>query len=405
MTESATTAVHDTFADLEHLEDQRGAFAPITSNEKTARMQRLAELLREAHLDAFLVEPTATLAYLSDVTWGMSERLFGLVVLADGSHFWLAPSFEVASLRARIASLAADDATPHIVAWHEHEYAWRPLAAELDARRVDRIAVDPRARAFVVQSLIECMGSERVAPGQPIVRALRGTKSANELALLRGANEITKRAISSVAETLRPGMTDHEIGARMQAAQRRMGLTSTWVLPLLGEGAAYPHGSAAGRTLGQGDAILVDTGGALHGYQSDITRTWVFEGTASGDFLDGWNAVRSAQARAFEAIRPGVPCAEIDRAARAVIGAAGFGSEYEGFAHRLGHGIGTEGHEEPNLDGGSQALLEPGMTFSNEPGIYLPGRFGVRIEDVVLVTESGADVFGDWQAGPNSPTS
>ncbi len=391
------------FSDFDLLTDRRGDFAPISADEKRTRVARLAALLAEDGVDAFLVEPTATMRYLTDLTWGMSERLFALVVLADGSSFWIAPSFEETSLRARLARPAGEE--PDLVLWEEHEYAWRPLAAALEARGVTRIAIDPRARAFVVHGLAAELGVERVVAGQPIVRRLRGAKSDAELALLRAANEITKSAIETVADSLRPGMTDHEIGARMHDAQSRLGLTGTWVLPLIGDAAAYPHGSPNGTALANGDVLLIDTGGALHGYQSDITRTWVFGGRAGGEFLDGWNACRDAQRRAFDAIRPGVPCGDIDRAARAAIGDAGFGAGYEGFAHRLGHGIGTEGHEEPNFDGGADTPLAPGMTFSNEPGIYLPGRFGVRVEDIVVVTASGADVFGRWQESPNSPAS
>jgi Xaa-Pro dipeptidase len=384
------------FADLE---DRSQGLEPISAEEKAARVQRLAGLLEAQGMDGLLVEPGATLRYLSDVSWGTSERLFALVVLADGSTFWVVPSFEVPRARKRIGE-GAD-----VLGWDEHEYAFEPLAAELRRRDVDRLAIDPRARAFVAQNLMYEFGLGSVLPGTGIVRDLRGAKDAHELELMRAANEATKDAILAVSERMQPGITDREFGALIRTAQSRLGLRGVWVLPLFDESASYPHGSPEGRVLEPGDTVLVDTGGSYHGYQSDITRTWVHGAAPGPELTRGWNAVREAQRRAFETIRPGLPCKAIDAAARAAIEAAGYGSGYETFAHRLGHGIGLEGHEEPYLDGGSEVILAPGMTFSDEPGIYLPGEFGVRIEDIVVVTADGADVFGDWQRDPSSPGS
>jgi Xaa-Pro dipeptidase len=251
--------------------------------------------------------------------------------------------------------------------------------------------------------LAEEFGSERVVSGRVVVRDLRGRKDDHEIALLRGVNELTQEAILAVSQRLRPGMTDRDIGAWIRRAQERLGLRGVWVLPLLGETAAYPHGRPEGRTLEPGDLLLVDTGGSLHGYQSDNTRTWIFDGKPTREVARGWNAVRDAQKSAFETMRPGIPCRAIDAAARNVLARAGFGRGYENFAHRLGHGIGMDGHEEPYLDGGNELLMEPGMTFSDEPGIYLPGEYGIRLEDIVVVTKAGADHFGNWQAGPLSP--
>ena len=388
----------DLFADLE---DQRPLHRPITAQEKAVRRQQLGRLLADRGLDALLVEASPTLTYLSDVTWGRSERLFALIVLADGSSFWIAPAFEVPRAEEKIRE-AGGPAGP-VIAWDEHEYAWAPLAAALRERGVERIAIEPSSRAFVPFALARELGSDRVVDGTELVIALRGVKEPHELALLRAANEITQRAIVAVSERLRPGMTDHDVARWMRHAQQRMGLTGVWVLALLDEGAAYPHGRASGETLEKGDLVLVDTGGALHGYQSDNTRTWIFDGAPSAEVERGWNAVRDAQKRAYETIRPGIPASEVDAAARGVLTEAGYGPGYEAFAHRLGHGIGLEGHESPNFDGGSGTILAPGMTFSDEPGIYLPGRFGIRIEDIVAVTAEGADHFGNWQQGPRSP--
>jgi Xaa-Pro aminopeptidase len=152
-----------------------------------------------------------------------------------------------------------------------------------------------------------------------------------------------------------------------------------------------------------GAVVLIDTGGALHGYQSDNTRTWVHAGEPTEEFARAWDAVQAAQQAAFAALRPGAPCRGVDEAARAVLTEAGYGPGYRCFTHRVGHGIGTEVHQSPYLDGGSEAVLEPGMTFSDEPGVYLPGQWGLRLEDIVMVTEEGGDHFGSWQQGPTSP--
>jgi Xaa-Pro dipeptidase len=396
--EDSAGELAEIFSDLG---DQSRRWQPISPAEKRPRLARAAGCLAAAGVDALLVEPGATLSYLSDVGWGRSERLFALVVLADGGCFWIVPAFEAPRAERRVAE--ADGPGGPLVTWDEHEYAWEPLAAALRARGVERIAIEPEARAFVAQRLAAAFGAERVLAGHGIVRALRARKDARELELLRGASELTQRAIQAVAERLRPGLTDRELGGWITHAQQRLGLRDTWVLPLFGPSAAYPHGEPEGRKLEPGAGILVDTGGELHGYQSDITRSWTFGAPADPEFTRAWRAVRSAQAAAYERMAPGVPCREIDRTARESIEAAGYPGGYTVFGHRLGHGIGLQGHEEPYFDGGNELLLEPGMTFSDEPGIYLAGRLGVRLEDIVVVTRDGADHFGDWQRGPDRP--
>ena len=386
------------FADLT---DRSGEWQPIPRAAKLARVERLSGILRAHSIDALVIEPGPTLAYLSDVGWGRSERLFALVVPAVGPCFWVVPAFEVPRAERLIA--AAGGPNGDIVAWDEHEYAWEPLASALRERHLERVAVEPGARAFVVQRLAWAYGPDRVAPGWEVVRDLRGVKEAHELDLMRGASELTQAALAAVAERLHAGMSDHDLGAWVERAQERLGLTGTWVLPLLGEGASFPHGEPEGRTLEKGSLVLVDTGGSLHGYQSDVTRTWVHDGAPNAEVERAWSTVREAQQRAFETLRPGAAARDVDRAARTVIERAGYGAGYAAFSHRLGHGIGLEGHEEPYLDGGNELALRPGMTFSDEPGIYLAGRFGVRLEDIVAVTADGADHFGDWQASVRAP--
>lgn len=398
LTDDRRGELDELFADLT---DQRHRVEPISSAERAARRARLARLLAERALDALLVEPDSTLEYLAGVHWSRSERLFGLVVLADGSWFWICPSFE--EPKARLQVDAADGPGGDLVTWDEHEYAFRPLAAALAERGAARVAVDPMGRAFVLDELRRARGDAPTVSGAAVVKELRGRKDAHELAILRHANELTQRAIAATAERLEPGMTGRAIGEMVTHAQARLGFENLWVLPLIGPAAAYPHGEHDTIPVATGDVVLVDTGGSFHGYESDITRTWVQGGKPSAEVAKVWNTVRDAQQRAFDAMMPGVRAGDVDRVARRVIEDAGYGRGYEHFSHRLGHGIGMEGHEEPYLDGGNDLALAPGMTFSDEPGIYLYGEFGVRLEDIVVVTEDGADHFGDWQRSPMAP--
>ena len=394
-------ALDELFADLS---DRRGEAAPISAAERGARRVRLGALLASAGLDAFLCESGPTLSYLADVRWGRSERLFALVVLADGSHFWIVPAFEAEKARLQIdRSLDPELPGGEIVAWNEDEYAWGPLAAALRARGVERVGLDPQTRLFVASGLSAELGGGRVVDARDVLVELRGRKDAHELELLRRANELTQEAIVAVSRHVRPGHSARDVSEMMNHAQRRLGLTGTWCLALVGPAAAYPHGEELGRVLAPGDLLLVDTGGSFHGYQSDNTRTWAVGGALGVDETRAWHAVRDAQRSAFEAIRPGVEARTVDAAARDSLVRSGYPGGFAVLTHRLGHGIGLEGHEDPYFDGGSRVVLEPGMTFSDEPGIYLYGRFGVRLEDIVVVTEDGAGHFGSWQAGPDSP--
>lgn len=384
-----------------HLSDQSQSVMPITSAERAERRRRLGRILADSGADALILEGGSTMTYLSGIAWGRSERLFALVVLADGSHFWVCPAFEES--RARLAIDAADGPGGAFVSWQEDEYPYAPIESALRERRAERVLVEPSLRYIFAERLAVKLGRERVASGHAAIVALRGKKDAHEIALLRRANELTQLAIHAVAATLVPGLTGAQIGARMDRAHEKLGMRGPWNLSLIGPASALPHGDPAAAPLARGDVLLIDTGASLHGYQSDNTRTWVFDGTPSSEVENVWFAVRDAQLRAFEGVRPGAVCKTIDARARDLIAQRGFGPGHTRFTHRLGHGIGLEGHEDPYFDGGSETVLASGMTLSNEPGIYLPGRFGVRLEDIVVVTEAGADHFGSWQIGPTSP--
>ena len=362
-------------------------------------MARLAKLLGDSEADAFLCEPGTTLRYLTGIQGRKSERLFGLVVFADGSLLWVAPSFEVE----RMKRLVADGPGGEMLGWDEHEYPFRPLASAMTEKKAQRIAIEPELRHVFAAGLGKELGDENVVFGGPLTEALRGVKDEHELAILRRANELTVRAFAAMEERVVPGLTAAQVGRMMTRAQEKLGLSSIWNLTLVGPRAAEPHGGTDNTPIEKGDVLLIDTGGTLFGYQSDNTRTWVVGAKPTEEVIKVWNVVRDAQFAAMEAIGPGKECRNVDLVAREIVGAAGYGRGYANFTHRLGHGIGMDGHEGPYFDGGSQVLMTPGMTFSNEPGIYLRERFGVRLENIVAVTEDGAECFGGWQKGPDSP--
>ena len=371
------------FADLAGFCDgvpglDRSAFA--------SHVGRLQEGLRTAGLDAIVVEPGPTMFHLTGVRWGTSERLFAVVIPAVGRPWWVCPAFEAGRAEERAGS-GAD-----LRLWHEHEDPYALVAAGLPPK-AERIAVGPGMRHFVYAGIAKAAAPRLIVSGREVVRDLRMIKGEQELRLMDRANRATKAALRRVAAMTRVGMKESEVRSLIVAAQRTAGLSNVWALVLFGPNAAFPHGTGQERTLEAGDLVLIDTGGQLHGYCSDITRTWPV-GPASDEARRVFDVVLEAQTAAFSKLGPGVPCQEVDAAARAVITKAGFGPDYAAFVHRLGHGIGLQGHEDPYLVRGNGLILAPGMTMSNEPGIYIRGQIGVRIEDIVAITASGYRVFG-----------
>jgi Xaa-Pro dipeptidase len=349
------------------------------------RRERAREAMRASGLDALLLEPGPSMEYFTGVEWGRSERSFLLLLFAEGDPLWICPAFEERRARERIPS-------DHFVeTWEEDASPFALAAGRFPSGVV--VGIEPSVRSFIPEGIRAARPELRLVPGAEAVRRCRMIKSEKELALLRRANEITKRCIDAAFETVREGMTERDLSAAVRDAHAAAGMSGPWALVLFGPNAAFPHGTKNARRLSPGDVALVDAGGSLHGYQSDVTRTRVL-GEPGVPLRRAFETVYRAQEEAAAAVRPGRGCSEIDAVARAVVEAAGFGSGYETFTHRLGHGIGLEGHEEPYLVRGNSTVLRPGITFSIEPGIYVPGEFGVRLEDIFAVTSSGAERLG-----------
>lgn len=376
---------------------------PIAASEYDDRLTRLRNQLAQSKQAALIVEAGVDMQYLGGPSWGLSERPLLLVIPRDADPLLIGPAFEAGTLEARQG--------PHryaVQVWQEHESPYALVESHLHAAKLranDAVAVGSATRAFVLDGLREA-GTRRRFDSRPgALEACRRRKSPAELALLRRANEATQTAIAAASKHAREGMAEHELALHVREAQIAAGLQNPWALVLFGPNAAYPHGTPEGRKLQAGDLILVDTGGFLHGYASDITRTWAFPDPSAIDDerRRAWSIVRDAQAAALAKIRPGVRCAEVDAAAREVIAKAGFDRDYGHFSHRLGHGIGLQVHEAPYLVRDAEHVLEVGNTMSNEPGLYVPGQWGMRLEDIVAVGEQGPELFGTAAASLAEP--
>jgi Xaa-Pro aminopeptidase len=319
------------------------------------------------------------------------------VVTREGDPAWVTPAFEKARGLEQI-TLGSD-----VRAWQEHESPYALLAAILrDRKATGRIGIEETLPFVFADGLAQALPGARLESGTPVTAGCRMIKDAHEIALMRRANEITVQAHRAVFASLKAGLTQAEVSRLCSEALRRLGMGGG-ALVLFGADAAFPHGTTKPQPLKAGDVVLLDGGGRLHGYASDITRTAVFGAPPTERQRRIWDVVRRAQEAAFKAARPGAECQAVDLAARRVVEEAGFGKEYEQFTHRVGHGIGMDGHEWTYLVRGNQTRLQPGMCFSDEPGIYIPGEIGVRHEDIIFITENGAENMTLWSGTPEEP--
>ncbi|KAJ1558878.1 hypothetical protein HK096_010509 [Nowakowskiella sp. JEL0078] len=383
---------------------------PIQYDEFLSRQSRLVALLKDSEIDAFISEPgTGTTKYLfgQEFEWSLSERPFLFVVTEDGTIAIVYPKFE----ETRVLQLLPKAITPlnyKLLPWEENSTAFIALADFLSESLKDtyQVSVDPNVRGFILSGISLKTSSTNVIAkdGNLIIRQIRMHKSTAELALLKQANVVTKAAIATAAKFVRVGTTEDGLRNNVLAALRAGGLINVWAIILFGDNAAYPHGTngETKKLTSSGSVILVDAGGELYGYQSDITRSWWFNGGNKNNLpplevREVWGTVREAQKAAIAKAKIiGSNCDDVDSAARSVISSKGFGEGYQAFTHRLGHGIGLEGHEEPYLTlGNSETKVAAGQTFTVEPGIYIPGKLGIRLEDVVVIREHIDEATGD----------
>jgi Xaa-Pro dipeptidase len=372
---------------------------PITADERNARIAKAQRLMAEQKIDAIFMEGTASCFYFAAMRWGQSERTFGLVIPAKGDVAYVCPGFE--EDRARELIKFGND----VRTWQEDESPYALIAGIVKDRGVQhrRIGMEERVRFFIADGVHNAAPGFDIVDATPVTAGCRVYKSKAEIALMQRANDATIAAYRAAFATMKDGMTQGELSANIAAAFRALGFTGGASVQV-GQWSALPHGSITPQKIKEGDIVMVDGGTSCEGYASDITRTTVF-GKPTPRQIEVWNKEKEAQTAAFNAMKLGAPCESVDTAARAVIEAAGFGPGYKvpGLPHRTGHGIGLEGHEWTNFVKGNTTPLAPGMCFSDEPMIAIPGEFGIRLEDCVFFDEDGARFFTKQSVAIDQP--
>lgn len=383
----APDAVPGTIRALRPMTD---GIVPITDAEREARIEKARRLMAEQKLDALFLEAGSSLFYYTGVRWGLSERLFGVVIPARGELAYVAPAFE--EMRARELIKFSND----VRVWQEDESPYRLVAQILRDRgaAAGRVGVEERVRFFVADGVRQEAPRAEYVLATPVTAGCRMIKSPAELALMQRAADIQIAAYRAAFATLREGMTQYDFGRNVAAAFASLGAPGGSAGAQFGQYSAFPHGSVQPQQLREGDVVLVDGGCTVEGYWSDITRTTVF-GEPSPRQREVWELERRAQDAAFRAAQVGATCESVDAAARKVITDAGFGPDYKvpGLPHRTGHGIGLDIHEWTNFVRGNRTVLQPGMCFSDEPMIAIYGEFGIRLEDCLHITDDGPKFF------------
>jgi Xaa-Pro dipeptidase len=362
---------------------------PIGMAEHGARLAKVQGLMQQKKIAAFLVESGPSLEYFTGVRWHRSERTTAALIPAEGRTVIVTPYFEEPSIRETL-KVAAE-----VRPWKEDESPFELLAGALREHAAGPLAVEPTTRLFIVERTSKAAASApQVIPGDELIRACRMHKSPHEIALMQAANDVTIAALRHTHGRVEAGMSGADILGLMVNATQALGGAHEFTLVLLNEASAFPHGSIKPQQVHAGSVILIDTGCSVHGYQSDISRSWVF-GSASARQRELWNTVKRGQELAQETAKLGVPVGTIDRTVRTFYEQKGWSRDYglPGLSHRTGHGIGMEVHEAPYLVRNDTTPLEAGMCFSDEPGLYIPGEFGIRLEDCWYMTDTGPKLF------------
>ena len=370
--------------------DLTGDVSSIGVDERLARVAKAQRLMAEHDIDAILLEPGSAMLYFSGVSWWRSERLTTVVIPREGDIGIVTPFFEEPSVRESM-TFGNDVRT-----WHEDESPFAQVAGILRDRgiRKGRVGLEDTVRYFVVEGLKAALPDVEVVAALPVTQGCRMYKSAHEIELMKKASEVTLAAYRHVYANLEKGMIPSDVSSMMQAAQTGYGGVGIWNIALFGVASAYPHGTTQPQKIEEGQIVLMDCGCSVHGYQSDISRTFVF-GEASKKQRKVWDTVRKGQQIAFETAQVGTPAGAVDDAVRSYYESLGYGPGYAtpGLSHRTGHGIGMDGHESVNFIHGEKTPLASGMCFSNEPGLYDFSDFGVRLEDCLHMTDDGPAWF------------
>jgi Xaa-Pro dipeptidase len=373
------------------LKSRKDEATPITRQERQQRQERARKLMTENSIDAILLMEGTCLRYFTGIRWWGGERTFALVLPAKGPAFYVCPAFEEGRAREQIAK-SPNGENPDVRVWQEDESPYQRIAQGLKERGIatGKLGLEETMR-YVFADGIAKAASADITSATPVTAGCRMIKSSYEIALMRLASQVTLAAYEAAYRAVKDGMTQPELEDLVQKAHAQLGFNGGADVQV-GEFSAFPHGSVTPQVVHEGTIVLMDGGCAVEGYQSDITRTFVL-GKASDKMKSVFDIVHRAQSAALAAAKPGAECGSVDAAARKVVIDAGYGPDYKYFTHRLGHGLGMDGHEWPYLVRGNPAKLLANITTSNEPGIYIRGEFGIRLEDDIHITENGAELF------------
>ena len=374
------------------LTSMRDQARPITADERRGRIEKARRLMAAENIDALMLCSGTSLVYFTNIRWSGGERLFTCIVPAKGEPFFVCPAFEEDRAREQIA-LGPFAGTADVRTWEEHESPYERVAQGLRDRGLTtgRVGVEETVKFVFSDGVAQAAPAMSLVSGTPVTAGCRMVKDAHELELMQLASNVTLKAYEAAYRALAEGMTQNDFAALVAAAHARLGFNGGAGVQV-GPYSALPHGSIQPQVVREGTILLIDGGCSAEGYASDISRTFVL-GKATDKMKQVFEIERRAQDAALAAAKPGVPCEAVDAAARKVIVDAGYGPDYKYFTHRVGHGMGMDGHEWPYLTRGNTLPLAPGMTFSDEPGIYIPGEFGVRLEDDMYITDDGAKLF------------
>jgi Xaa-Pro dipeptidase len=377
-------------APIAALKSRKHEAKPITAAERQQRIERARELMTEQKMDALLVCGGTTLEYFAGIKWWLSERFFAMILPAKGAPFFVCPAFEEDRAREQVAKGPFGGSKADVRTWEEHENPHERVREGLSDRGLSTgtIGIEEYTYYTYADRLAKTALQLKLVLGTPVTAGCRMIKSQHELALMKLASEVTWSAYKAAWQSLKPGMTQNDFAGFVARAHERQGFQGGAGVQV-GEYSALPHGSIQPQVVKEGTILLVDGVGDVEGYKSDISRTFVL-GKATDKMKRVFEIEQRAQKAALAAAKPGVPCEAVDAAARKVIVEAGYGPDYKYFTHRVGHGMGMDVHEWPYLVRGNKLPLQPGMTFSDEPGIYIRGEFGVRLEDDMVITENGA---------------
>ncbi|RZT54835.1 Xaa-Pro aminopeptidase [Sphingomonas sp. BK036] len=397
---SVSTLLRAAEPDLSALSDITGGAKPIDAAERAARLVRAQSLMKAAGIGAALIEPGSSMIYFTGVRWHTSERLTLAVIPVEGTPCIVTPFFEEPSVRETLA-VPAD-----VRVWQEDEDPLRVVAGFLRDRKLAArpIGLEADVRYFAYAGLARVLPDAKIVSADPVVRASRMIKTPAEIALMQTATDVTLAAYRWTKARVETGMTGPQIGALMTAATKALGGAPEFSMALVGEASAYPHGSREIHRVADGQVVLMDCGCTVQGYQSDVSRTWVY-GSATADQRKTWDQVARGQQVAFAAAKIGATAGSVDDAVRRYYETLGYGPGYTlpGLSHRTGHGIGMDGHEPVNFVRGEMTRLAAGMCFSDEPGLYTPGRYGVRIEDCFHMTDVGPTWFSQPPRSIDAP--